>query len=141
LNLYLDADVLVPLFRDELATPSIQRLVRGSDQVLFVSNFAAGEVGSAFARLARMKLLTDDDALQRLAAFDHWRAVATNKIACDDFDIGNAALLVRRFDLAVRLPDAVHLAICVRHTLALATLDRQLADAAKSIGSQVVVPA
>jgi predicted nucleic acid-binding protein len=47
---------------------------------------------------------------------------------------------VRRFDLRLRAPDALHLAIARRLDAALVTLDRRMAAAAKEFGVAVEVP-
>jgi hypothetical protein len=47
---------------------------------------------------------------------------------------------VRRFDLLLRAPDALHAAICRRLDLTLVTLDQRLAKAAREVGIEVNVP-
>jgi predicted nucleic acid-binding protein len=44
---------------------------------------------------------------------------------------------VRRFDLILRAPDALHIAIARRLDVALVTLDRRLANAAQALGITV----
>jgi hypothetical protein len=51
-----------------------------------------------------------------------------------------AGVFVRRFDLALRVPDALHLAIARRLDVALVTLDRRLATAAGELGVAAEMP-
>ena len=52
-------------------------------------------------------------------------------------DVEVADLYVRRFDLMLRMPDALHIAICRRERHVLATLDRRMAEAARALGVEV----
>lgn len=52
-------------------------------------------------------------------------------------DVRLADAYVRRFDLALRVPDALHLAIARRLDVALLTLDRRMAAAARELGIAV----
>jgi hypothetical protein len=51
-----------------------------------------------------------------------------------------ANIFVRRFDLRLRVPDALHAAICRRLGMRLVTLDRRLAAAAWTLEIDVLVP-
>jgi uncharacterized protein len=55
-------------------------------------------------------------------------------------DVRLAAAYVRRFDLALRAPDALHLAIARRLDIALVTLDRRMMAAASELAAAVEVP-
>jgi uncharacterized protein len=49
-------------------------------------------------------------------------------------DVQQAAILVRRFELKLRTPDALHVAICARLGLTLVTRDGGMANAATIVG-------
>ena len=106
-----------------------------------VSEFAAAEVASALSRLTRMGALERDVADGHLGDFDAWRAAFTIDLDIQSSDIRLAHIFVRRFDLGLRAPDALHLAICRRAGHKLLTLDRHLAAAAKALGVRVEHPA
>ena len=141
MSLCLDASVLVPTLIDEAASAAVGRFLMDATQPLIVSDFAATEVASALSRLVRMGLLTDDVADARLREFDAWRALATAGIDVQPSDFRLADIFVRRFDLGLRAPDALHVAVCRRADLQLATLDHRLAVAADGLGVRVRVPA
>jgi predicted nucleic acid-binding protein len=63
------------------------------------------------------------------------------RVEVQDTDIQLASSFVRRFDLTLRAPDALHTAICHRHGLTFVTLDNRLALAATALGVAVRVPA
>jgi hypothetical protein len=87
-----------------------------------------------------MALLTDADASARLADFDVWRAAMSLGVDIAASDTRLAYIYARRFDLGLRAPDALHLAIARRLDATLVTLDRRLATAARELGVAVEDP-
>lgn len=114
MSLYLDASVIVPTLVEEPASALVARFLAGATEKLIVSDFTAAEVASALSRLVRMALLSHEDAMARLGEFDVWRVSATDAIDCQPSDFRLASIFVRNFDLALRAPDAAHVAICRR---------------------------
>lgn len=88
-----------------------------------------------------MALLTLEGAQAKLADFERWSDIVARPLPILTTDIAAATALVRRFELKLRLPDATHLAVCQRRGLTLATLDDQLANAARALGVAHIVPA
>ncbi len=134
MSLYLDASVLLSIVNDEEPSDAVERFLAGAGTSLWVSEFASAEVASAFSRLVRMGALTIDRARDGLIAYDDWIATEANAVDVEGQDVRLATSLVRRFDLMLRAPDALHLAICRRLGATLATLDRRLATAARALG-------
>lgn len=87
-----------------------------------------------------MNAASDDAAIAWLNLFDEWAITDTISLKIDDSDIALAAALVRRFELKLLMPDAIHIALCVRHQLVMVTLDKLLAEAAGTLGVEVVWP-
>ena len=139
MSVYFDASVLVPLQVQEASTKIVRRYAVEADGSIFVSSLAAGEFASALSRLVRMNLLTDGDANNRFSLFDMWLS-STTSVLIDNADIARATALVRRFELKLLMPDAIHIALCVRHQLVMVTLDKLLAEAAGVLWVEVVVP-
>ena len=137
---YIDASVLLPTLIAEAATEAVYDLLGADGQELLISDFAAAEVASALSRLVRMAVLTDADASARLADFDAWRTAMSSGVDLAASDARLAYIYVRRFDLALRAPDALHLAIARRLDATLVTLDRRLATAARELGVAVEDP-
>ena len=140
MSAYLDTSVLLPTLIVQSTTEAVYEFLAGENGELLVSDFAAAEVASALSRLVRMALLTDFDASARLADFDAWRAAMSSPVDIAASDARLAYIYVRRFDLGLRAPDALHLAIARRFDATLITLDRRLATAAGELGIAVQVP-
>ena len=138
--MYLDASVLIAVLAEEPASAAVRRFLRTHREDRLISDFAAAEVVSAISRLLRMRLLTEEEGSTRLADFDAWRAAASSAADMHAADARLAYAYVRRFDLRLRAPDALHLAIARRLDAALVTLDRRIAAAAKELGVAVEVP-
>jgi uncharacterized protein len=139
-SLYLDTSVIVPTIVVERSTEAVGAFLLGRGDDLTVSDFAAAEVAAALSRLVRMGQLTATEAAERLADFDAWRAGETETADLAAHDCRLANTLVRRFDLRLRVPDALHAAICRRLGMRLVTLDRRLAAAARALEIDVLVP-
>jgi hypothetical protein len=136
-TLYLDASVVVPTLIAEATSPEVDRFFLAPAEPLMVGEFAAAETASAISRLVRMNLVTEVVATERLAKFDSWRSTSTSEFAFQPADFLLASMLVRRFELGLRAPDALHLAACRRGDHTLVTLDRRLAGAAEALGVRV----
>jgi uncharacterized protein len=138
LTCYLDPSVVLPTLVKEPASATVDAFMSTVEQELLVSDFAAAEVASALSRLVRMGRLQANDGAACLTDFDVWRAAMTTVAEIHASDVRVAGVYVRRFDLGLRAPDALHLAIARRLDATLVTLDRRLASAAREMGIVVV---
>jgi len=141
LSLYLDASAILPAFVAEPSSGAVSRYLSQADEALVVGEFAAAEVASALSRLTRMGALSSEAAAGHLADFDAWRAAFTEDLDLQASDVRLANVFVRRFDLGLRTPDALHVALCRRIDNTLVTLDRRLAAAALALGVVADCPA
>lgn len=140
MSAYLDASVIVPTLVHEAATDDVVAYFHSLREQRLISDFAATEVASTLSRLARMRLLTQVEAVARLIDFDGWRAATSSAVEVHAADVRLAYAYLRRFDLNLRAPDALHLAIAHRVGATLVTLDRRLATAASEFGVAVETP-
>ncbi len=140
MNAYLDASALLPTIVREPGSAAVDLLLGTWSGALVISDFAAAEVASALSRLVRTQRMARDGAIERLADFDVWRAGMTLPCDMQASDARLAGVYVRRFELMLRAPDALHAAICRRLDLTLITLDRKLATAGRELGLNVRVP-
>lgn len=136
---YLDASAILPTLIEEAGSAAVDRFIGETEEALVISEFAAAEVASALSRLVRTSALEDTDAAARLADFDAWRAAATEDLDLQASDIRLAHIYVRRFDLMLRAPDALHAAACRRAGMTLVTMDRRLAAAAEELGVEALL--
>jgi predicted nucleic acid-binding protein len=136
-SVYLDASILVPLFKDDRFSSRSEAFLDGNDQMLLVSDFAIAEFASAIARHVRMRNITEPEAPLAFAGFDAWTARAAQRIESATSDISAANSLLRRLDLPLRTPDAINIAIAQRLGAALATFDEKMAACARALGAPV----
>lgn len=140
MSVYLDASVLLPFLVDEPTSIDIERCLAAQPERL-ISDFAAAEVSSAVSRMVRTRHLSSEDASARLTDFDAWRAAVSSPAELQPADGRLADSYVRRFELGLRAPEALHLALARRLGAMLITLDSRLARAAEELGIAVIVPA
>lgn len=140
MNYYLDASVILPILVKEAASVAVDALMAEVQEEVWVSDFAAAEVASALSRLVRTGRLVASDGLACLDDFDLWRSAMTKPAEVHGADVRVAGSYVRRFDLALRAPDALHLAVSRRLDATLITLDRRLAAAAQELGIAADMP-
>ena len=136
----MDASALIPTLVAEPTSAAISAYLADETVELLVSDFAAAEVAAAVSRLVRTRLLAADVAMARLTDFDVWRAEVATSVEVRPGDVQSAYAFVRRFDLMLHAPDALHLAIAKRLGAGLVTLDRALARAARTLGIAATVP-
>lgn len=134
--IYLDASAAAPLFVAEARSAAAEAAIR--HQVVALSDLAIAEVSSAISRRVRERSLSKDAAESILSAFDAWGAVGTTRIEVMSSDFAAASAFVRRFDLGLRTPDALHLAIARRLGATILSFDLKLLAAARALGVAVV---
>ena len=132
MSLYLDASVLVALFVEEASTAQAEARLVG--ETLLISDFGAAEFSAAIARRVRIGDMPASQAPITFQAFDNWVARATSRVVQDVSDAPNADALVRRLNLGLRAPDALHIAIARRLGATLFTFDLGMSSAARMLG-------
>lgn len=134
MSVYLDASVLLPIFIEEVHSSRAEALLLRGPLSRLISDFAAAEFAAAVGRRVRMGEIATADVAAAFDAFDTWRTAATLNIATTSEDIARASSFLRRLDLNLRTPDAIHIAIASRLTAELATFDRKMAANALALG-------
>jgi predicted nucleic acid-binding protein len=137
---YLDTNILVALLVREPFSERADRFLQVNAETLLVSDLAAAEFASAVARRVRMREFTLEQARIALSGFDGWLARTADRIEISASDIPLATTFLRRLDLTLRTPDAIHLAIVQRVAATLVTFDRQMAMSARALGASVATP-
>lgn len=139
MSLYLDASAIVPLFREEAHSEQVVEFLASADTPLCVSDFAVGEVSSAFARLVRMGEISSEVANARMQLLDEWVASVAQPLETATSDIRAAGRIVRRFALGLRFPDAVHIASAQARGLTLVAGDQRMIAAANELGIPAIM--
>lgn len=136
--IYFDASALVSVFLPDAHTGTVEAFLRGDARRIGVSGFAVAEFSAVVSREARTGRLDAGQGARVLHTFDAWLGTSAEAVPLEPDDARVATAFVRRFDLGLRAPDALHLAICKRLNLPLLTFDARQAAAARALGVGVV---
>jgi len=137
-SIYLDVNVRVALFVADIHNDRADKAVNGSHDGLIVASLSVAEFSSVIARRVRTRDLHASEAQAAFANFDTWCDRHTSRVEVESIDISVATSLMRRLDLPLRTPDALHLAIIRRIGCTLLTFDRAMANVAHTLGIEVV---
>ena len=139
MSVYFDTSVIVPLFAVDAFVARARAFLATYPTDVFVSEFAVAEFASVIGMRCRMKALTLEEGHKVLVNFDTWRARKTLTAETLPSDIRAAEAILRRLDLNLRTPDAIHIATTQRLGAALATFDARMAESAEALGVKTVV--
>jgi uncharacterized protein len=137
-SVYLDASVLVALFTEDPFTSRAESFLRNSESIVAISDFAAAEFASAIARQVRTRDMTRREARVAFSGMDSWTAHVARHVEIGPPDVKTAEALLRRLDLWLRAPDAIHIAIAQRIGADLCTFDQAMIKSARALGMSVV---
>ena len=141
MKLYLDASVLVAILTDEPLSQTAFDTIRANDHFPMVSDFCRAECSATFAKLARTGKRSSGNVDHLHRVLDLWALTVGEPVLITSRDVEEAALSTRRHDLALRAPDAIHIAATRRLGATLLTLDRGMARAAADLGVPHLNPA
>jgi hypothetical protein len=137
-SVYLDVSAIVPLFLVDPLNARGDKVVRSLRDDLIVSDFSVAEFSSVVARRVRTRDLRPAEARTAFSNFDARCARHAQIIEINRTDILGAISLMRRLDLSVRTPDAIHIAVVQRIGGDLLTFGRTMATVARKLGVRVV---
>lgn len=140
MSIYLDTSVVVPLLTPEPLSSRAVAFVANNREPLFVSDFASAEFASAIAQRVRTREATLEDARKDLSDFDIWSMRSAQRVEISPADIALATTFLRRLDLPLMTPDAIHIAAAQRLGATLVTFDRQMAASARALGAAIAEP-
>jgi uncharacterized protein len=133
-SVYFDASLIVPMFVEDALNERADAYIERFAPLPVISDFAMAEVASALNLRVRARLLDVSEAREALGELDIWRAQTVSTCQVDRADIATAEAFLRRLDLPLRAPDAIHIAVAQRLNLELATFDQRMADCASRLG-------
>lgn len=138
MSVYLDASVVVPLFLPDPFLARAKSFLSTGPTNLLISDFVAAEFASVVGTRLRMKLASLTEARAALSAFDGWVQRIAASVRMQPADLDDVQAILRRLDLNLRTPDAIHLAIARRLGAELATFDIRMADCARALSISVI---
>jgi len=109
-------------------------------EIVVVSDFGVAEFSSAVGRQVRTRDLTREDGELAFSNLDTWVARSAYREEVTTADIDAATRILRRLDVNLRTPDAIHIAIARRAEATLVTFDRSMASGARALGIAVAAP-
>ncbi len=141
MSLYLDTSVLIPLFIREDDSTLVKKWINSVEEKLYYSHLVAGEFNSAVSRYVRMGAFDPDqaDAIRNEAAL--WLQQEVCCASLENEDVYAASRAVANPQPKLLMPDAIHLVVCARMDLTLATLDKDLLIVAEREGVSAISPA
>ncbi len=134
----LDASALLPLFAPDIHTEKLTTWLVSAPRSLIVSDFASAEASASISRRVRMGLIDTGLANEALAKLDAWVSRTATRRLTSAGDIASCERLVRRFELKLQAPDALHIAIALADGATLVTFDGRQARAMAGLGACVV---
>ena len=140
MNLYLDASVLVALFVIDPASAGAAAFLAAHPAIVVVSDFGAAEFSSA---VARRRADARPHTRRWAACVPAFRYMASaGCVPTRDHNRGYRYRRsdLRRLDVNLRTPDAIHIAVTQRVEATLVTFDRGMAAAARALGVAVAIP-
>lgn len=136
---YLDPSAFTAsILRDEGAE-TVDGLLASLSGSVLISDFGWGEFAAAVARRVRIRALRDKPA-RTLFTASRSRLSSFLFVELIPADIQLATDMIGDFDLALELPDAVHVAIMRRLGAVLLSTDRQQVTAARALGLSCINP-
>lgn len=138
--MYLDANIVVPLFVTESRSEQIEAWLVGREGPFFLGDLVVAEFHSAVSRLVRQRHLAIERAQLLRARFDLWRQETMETVEHVAADIRVAGLLVQNPHPRLLSADAIHLATCRRLALTLVTDDLDLQEIATREGVRWASP-
>lgn len=134
--LYFDTSFIVPYILPEATSSRIQQFFREHDgEELTISHWTRVEFASMLAREVRLGALPRQAARDADLRFETAMAQSFTVVLLDRSDFDLCKRYLQRFETALRVGDALHLAIANnRDAQMFYTLDRKLLRAGKLLG-------
>ena len=137
---YLDTNILVALLTpepfSERADTFFPKQFRAADRQRFRRRRIFFRYGPAGAHARN----TVEQAGISLSGFDEWVVRTADRVEIATSNVALATTYIRRLDLTLRTPDALHIAIARRLDATLVTFDHGMASAARALGIAVATP-
>ncbi len=137
MRVYLDASVIVASVLDETNSASAVELIDRYIDTVITSDLAMAEV-SRRSPAGCAWVNSPKTSPGGCSASRHRRVPDRRHAPITPTDIRDADRLIRRLDLKLRAPDAIHLAVAARLEATLLTFDAGLADAARVLNRPVL---
>jgi uncharacterized protein len=137
-SVYVDASALLPLFIQDAFSDQATGLLGNGGLTAVLSDWTIAESVSATVGFLRAGRLTREQVVSALASMDSWTSTPGRRVDVLSEDVRAAESMLRRLDLPLRTPDALHNSIARRLEIPLVTFDAKMAASARQLGIEVV---
>ncbi|TFW35813.1 type II toxin-antitoxin system VapC family toxin [Massilia horti] len=131
---YVDTSVLVAYLTPEAGSEAADAFMRSAGSPLAISGWTEVELLSAIGLKIRTKQIELAMAHEVFDTYSRLVAPHLRRIAIEDVNHSQAALLLDGWATALRAADALHLAIAAAHDATVYTFDGGMAAAGKEFG-------
>ena len=139
--LYVDASAIVAIVGNEAASTVVEATLDRDGVIAVVSDLAIAESSAALARNGRLRQWSHVETDRFYRDLDIWVSDAAEAVSIGPADVGQATDFVRQDGIALRAPDAIHIAAAHRLGATLLTLNKGMARAAAALGVSYLYPA
>ena len=139
MSVYLDTSVVDPFFLVDSFADRARVFLATKPSDLMVSDLASAEFCDVVGRRLRSGALQLSEARTAIANFDSWKSQYALPLETLPSDIQSVEAFLKRLDLVLRAPDAIHISSAQRLGAELATFDQRMAECARALGV-VVAP-
>lgn len=141
MSFYIDASAILAVIGNEAASSIVDGVVRRPGVKTRISDLTLAECSAALARNGRVRRWSEVQTEQFYRDLDEWALVFGEGAEIASSDIADAIAFVRLPGLALRAPDAIHIAAARRLGATLLTLDHGMAQAAAVLDVPAINPA
>ena len=138
MSVYVDASILVSVMSTDALSAPAEAALRQVAGLVVVSDFCGAEIASAIGKRVRAGQIAKREGRAVLAAYDEWVDSRAELVLMAPVDVAMCHSYLRRLDLPLRTPDALHIAIASRLGASLLSFDKQLIASARKLGVTVV---
>jgi uncharacterized protein len=139
--IYLDTSVLVTALTTEPATGRVQLWLKERERHhLCISPWVVTEMQSALAMKLRLGIIVQDERERILDEFGYLQRTQFSQVEINHAHFRAAGGYAAQYKLALRAPDALHLAIASDNGATLATLDQRMFAAAQALDISSEMP-
>lgn len=137
--IYVDTSAAISYFVRDAHTDTAIGLLTRPGLMLAISDLCVAEFIASISMHVRMGRYPAATGHELIEDFESWAGSFANLFQLQATDTRDAINFLRRFELKLRTPDALHLAICKRAGAHLASFDDDQSNASNMLGIPLAI--